>query len=50
VALTGGFHAAFLALGAIALIAPPAVFALAHRRETPKGGTALVASEEPMPA
>ena len=32
-ALTGGFHQTFWVLGAIALIAPPAVFALVRRRQ-----------------
>jgi hypothetical protein len=32
-ALTGGFHAAFLVLGAIGLIALPAIFALVRRDE-----------------
>ncbi len=50
VALTDGFHAAFLVLGAIALIAPPAVFALVRHTDTPERKPALVAGEEPMPA
>jgi EmrB/QacA subfamily drug resistance transporter len=35
VALTGGFHQTFWVLGAIALIAPPAICALVRRRELP---------------
>jgi len=48
VALTGGFHAAFLVLGAIALTAPPVVLALVRR--TSERPPALVAGEQPMPA
>jgi EmrB/QacA subfamily drug resistance transporter len=36
-ALTGGFHQTFWVLAALALIAPPAVFALTRRRRTPAG-------------
>jgi EmrB/QacA subfamily drug resistance transporter len=35
VALTGGFHQTFWVLGAIALIAPPAIFALVRSRQLP---------------
>ncbi len=35
-ALTGGFHETFLVLGVIALIAPPAVFAITRRTRSPQ--------------
>ena len=43
-ALTGGFHETFWMLGAIALIAPPAIFALARRRGRSAGANPGAAS------
>ena len=48
-ALTGGFQAAFLVLGAIGLIAVPAIFALV-RRDEHKVAVANTAVREPQPA
>ena len=39
VALTGGFRSALWVLGAIALLALPAIFALIHRDESSKPAT-----------
>jgi EmrB/QacA subfamily drug resistance transporter len=50
VALTGGFHAAFLVLGLIALTAPPAVFALVRRTGRREPKAAMHVNEEPMAA
>jgi MFS family permease len=50
VALTGGFHAAFLVLGAIALIALPEILALVRGTETPERKLAPIAGEQPIPA
>jgi len=50
VALTGGFQAAFLVLGSIALIAPPAIFALVRRSGPRERHTAMRIGEEPMAA
>jgi EmrB/QacA subfamily drug resistance transporter len=49
VALTGGFHAAFLVLGAIALIAVPAIFALVTRNQ-PSDAVADSTIREAQPA
>jgi EmrB/QacA subfamily drug resistance transporter len=48
-ALTGGFHAAFLVLGAIGLLAVPAIFALVHRDEL-TDAVAKTTAREPEPA
>jgi EmrB/QacA subfamily drug resistance transporter len=48
-ALTGGFHQAFWVLGAIALIAPPAVLVLTRRARSPEA-TAKPVSGETQPA
>jgi EmrB/QacA subfamily drug resistance transporter len=48
-ALTGGFHAAFLVLGAIGLIAVPAIFALVRRDELVEA-VAKTTLREPQPA
>jgi Na+/melibiose symporter-like transporter len=48
-ALTGGFQAAFLVLGAIGLIAVPAIFALVRRDEL-TDAVAKTAVREPQPA
>jgi EmrB/QacA subfamily drug resistance transporter len=48
-ALTGGFHAAFLVLGAIGLIAVPAIFALIRRDEL-TDAVAKTTVREPQPA
>jgi EmrB/QacA subfamily drug resistance transporter len=48
-ALTGGFQAAFLVLGAIGLIAVPAIFALVRRDEL-SDAVAKTAVREPQPA
>jgi MFS family permease len=48
-ALTGGFHAAFLVLGAIGLIAVPAIFALVRRDELTHA-VAKTTAREPRPA
>ena len=48
-ALTGGFHAAFLVLGAIGLIAVPAIFALVRRDELTHA-VAKAAVREAQPA
>ena len=48
-ALTGGFQHAFWALGAIALIALPAIFALVRRNEV-TDAAANTAVREPQPA
>ena len=48
-ALTGGFHAAFLVLGAIGLIAVPAIFTLVRRDEL-TDAVAKTAVHEPQPA
>ena len=50
VALTGGFQAAFLVLGSIALMAPPAIFALIRRTGTRERKSAMLVNEEPMAA
>jgi MFS family permease len=47
-ALTGGFQAAFLVLGAIALLAIPAIFALVRRDELTHASATAV--REPQPA
>jgi EmrB/QacA subfamily drug resistance transporter len=49
VALTGGFHAAFVVLGAIALIAVPAIFALVTRNQ-PSGAVPDTTIREAQPA
>ena len=48
-ALTGGFQAAFLVLGAIGLIAVPAIFALVRRGEL-SDAVARTTAREPQPA
>jgi MFS family permease len=48
-ALTGGFHAAFWALGGIALLAVPAIFALVRREEL-TDAVAKTTIREPQPA
>ena len=48
-ALTGGFHQTFWVLGAIALIAPPAVLRLTRRARSPKAAAKL-AKREAQPA
>ena len=48
-ALTGGFQAAFLVLGAIGLIAVPAIFTLVRRDEL-TDAVAKTAVHEPQPA
>jgi MFS family permease len=48
-ALTGGFHQTFWVLGAIALIAPPAIVVLARRARSPEA-VAKPASGEARPA
>jgi MFS family permease len=48
-ALTGGFHGAFWVLGAIALIAVPAIFALVRRDEL-TDAAAKTAAREQQPA
>ena len=48
-ALTGGFQAAFLLLGAIGLIAVPAIFALVRRDEL-SDAVARTTVREPQPA
>jgi MFS family permease len=50
VALTGGFHATFLVLGVIALLAPPAIFALVRRAGSRGRHAAMLVSEEPVAA
>jgi hypothetical protein len=50
-ALTGGFHQAFWVLGAIALIAPPAVLVLTRRaRPTDAAATAMAGEAQPAVA
>jgi LPXTG-motif cell wall-anchored protein len=46
--LTGGFQSAFWVLGAIALLALPAIFALVRRNER-SGAVAKAAIREPQP-
>ena len=48
-ALTGGFQSAFWVLGAIALLALPAIFALVRRHELPDAVTKTTI-REPQPA
>jgi EmrB/QacA subfamily drug resistance transporter len=48
-ALTGGFQSAFWVLGAIALLAVPAIFALVRRNEL-SDAVAKAAAREPQPA
>jgi EmrB/QacA subfamily drug resistance transporter len=49
-ALTGGFHQTFWMLGAIALIAPPAIFLLARRPRRSSEAPVTSRSREPQPA
>jgi hypothetical protein len=49
-ALTGGFQSAFFVLGAIALIAPPAVFALVRRAGASSRQNTMRVQEEPVAA
>ena len=49
-ALTGGFHQAFWVLGAIALIALPAIFALVRRSEPGRAAASNPRSVTPEPA
>jgi MFS family permease len=49
-ALTGGFHSALWVLGAIALIAVPAIFALVRRDELSSAVAKTVAAAQPAPA
>jgi EmrB/QacA subfamily drug resistance transporter len=48
-ALTGGFHQTFWVLGAIALIAPPAVLVIVRRAPSPEGA-AKPATDQAQPA
>ena len=50
VALTGGYQRAFGVLGAIALLALPAIFTVVRREPTSDGNPILIDEAEPVPA